>query len=616
MISIRRTVFLICLLLVMGPLALFWAWPHSQLLEQEITAARERNQLVARTLAWSVERYHQDLLGAFNEAADGLIATDPKLPDRLAPRSLKMRHIVVADRQTGAIVTGVEGTQPAPARPVDPDLLARLRAAAADGAQSTVGIFDDTNVAPLLHLVRASGANLIIATVDAGDLAGLVGAIQFGVDGQAMVVDQRGHPLALPGRPWQRKSLDQGDGDIAKRMLAGEAGVGELLPPAFEAGMIAGFAPVRGAGWGVIVLQPIAELRAAADHITRSVLAIFAAGLLIAALIAIRAGAIITAPLHRLNAGARRMAAGDLDARVENEGRGTPRELATLTQSFNDMAEKLSKLHQRSTDLRERAEKANDSKTEFVRTVTHELRSPVNAILGFSDLLTGRSAARISPELRDSYLRDINTGARHLLSLVNDLLDLSKMESGQYELVEQDFWIDEITQRATRYLETQARERHIDITVSFDGEPPMIRGDERALFQALLNLVGNAVRYGHRGGSVTISTRIASCGALEIVVADDGPGIDADDLGRVMLPFQRVHSIGNLAVTGTGLGLPIVKRLVELHGGTFELSSTVGRGTRACIVLPPERIRPAEAQGEHNVEDSPRVPRPAVADAA
>ncbi len=89
----------------MGPLALFWAWPHSQLLEQEITAARERNQLVARTLAWSVERYHQDLLGAFNEAADGLIATDPKLPDRLAPRSLKMRHIVVADRHTGAIVT-------------------------------------------------------------------------------------------------------------------------------------------------------------------------------------------------------------------------------------------------------------------------------------------------------------------------------------------------------------------------------------------------------------------------------------------------------------------------------------------------------------------------------
>ena len=604
MISIRRTVFLICLLLVMGPLALFWAWPHSQLLEQEITAARERNQLVARTLAWSVERYHQDLLGAFNEAADGLIATDPKLPDRLAPRSLKMRHIVVADRQTGAIVTSRDGTQPAPARPVDPGLLARLRAAAADSAQSTGGIFDDTDVAPLLHLVRASGANLIIATVDAGDLAGLVGAIQFGVDGQAMVVDQRGHPLALPGRPWQRKGLDRGDGDIAKRMLAGEAG------------MIAAAAPVRGAGWGVIVLQPIAELRAAADHITRSVLAIFAAGLLIAALIAIRAGAIITAPLHRLNAGARRMAAGDLDARVENECRGTPRELAMLTQSFNDMAEKLAEQHQRSTDLRERAEKANGSKTEFVRTVTHELRSPVNAILGFSDLLTGRSAARISPELRDSYLRDINTGARHLLSLVNDLLDLSKMESGQYELVEQDFWIDEITQRATRYLETQARERHIDITVSFDGEPPMIRGDERALFQALLNLVGNAVRYGHRGGSVMISTRIASCGALEIVVADDGPGIDADDLGRVMLPFQRVHSIGNLAVTGTGLGLPIVKRLVELHGGTFELSSTVGRGTRACIVLPPERIRPAEAQGEHNAEDSPRVQRPAVADAA
>ncbi len=356
--------------------------------------------------------------------------------------------------------------------------------------------------------------------------------------------------------------------------------------------------------------NPAGILQSPAHNLQLHVFSLFAFGLLLAALVAIRAGIIITEPLHRLSESAKLVAAGQFDVRVTHDSATTPKELLMLTQSFNDMAARLGELQRRSTELRQRAEQASESKSSFVRTVTHELRQPVNAIIGFSELLTGRGASRISPETRDSYLRDINAGARHLLSLVNDLLDLAKMESGQYELVEDEFWIDEITRRATRYVEAQARERNVDVTSTFEGAPPLVYGDERALFQVMLNLVSNAVRYGNRDGHVRIETRVQTDGQVEIIIADDGPGIAPDDLARVMLPFQRVHSAANAGMQGSGLGLPIVKQFVELHGGQFELTSVLQKGTRARILLPANRVR--QDLDAHAAEHTP----PRVAQAA
>ena len=253
------------------------------------------------------------------------------------------------------------------------------------------------------------------------------------------------------------------------------------------------------------------------------VVCIFAFGLLLSALIAIRAGIMITEPLQRLNESAKLIAQGRLDVRVVQDT-ALPMELQLLTQSFNDMAARLHELQTRGNELRERAEKASESKSAFVRTVTHELRQPVNAIIGFSDLLTGRHAARLSPDQRDSYVRDIQAGAKHLLSLVNDLLDLAKIESGQYDLIENEFWIDEITERASRYVETMARDRGIRVEVNFDGEPPKVLGDERALFQVLLNLLSNAVRYGKVGGHVLVDTRTLPDFRVEIRVRGQRSG--------------------------------------------------------------------------------------------
>ncbi len=313
-------------------------------------------------------------------------------------------------------------------------------------------------------------------------------------------------------------------------------------------------------------------------------------GLLLAALAALRIGLIITTQLDRLGETARLMAQGHFDVRVARASRWSPAEVVSLSDTFNDMAAKLTELRSHGVALRKQAEEASASKTAFVNTVTHELRTPVNAIVGFADLLTSRAGGNLSPGIREGYLRDISAGWRHLLALVNDLLDLSRAESGHYQLIEDIFWLDEIAHRAIRYVETEARERQVTVEVRFHGEPPSVRGDERALFQALLNLVNNAVRYGHRGGVVTIDVAKPTSQGIVIVVSDDGPGIAPADVARVMLPFERAHLAGAEPTRGSGLGLPIVRQLIELHGGTFELTSVFGEGTRASIMLPAGRV--------------------------
>ncbi len=340
-----------------------------------------------------------------------------------------------------------------------------------------------------------------------------------------------------------------------------------------------------------------------AESIARLLPSIIVAALLIAALVAIRVGVIITGPITSLHHAVQRMSADDLTVRAPLPDRFAPRELHQLTVMFNEMASNVSR-------SRAQVERANASQSEFVRTVTHELRSPLNAIIGFSELLTGRNAARLSPEARDSYLRDINAGARHLQSLVNDLLDLAKAEAGQYVLVEDEVWLEDIMLRAARFIEPEARERQISVTVTLAGDAVCILGDERALFQVLLNLVSNAVRYGRIGGVVNIVCEGVDDRGCVIAVRDDGPGISAEDLERVMLPFQRACGATTGPTVGSGLGLPIVKKLVELHGGSFTLSSTFGSGTTAAARLPSSRVR-RQRSNASDTADCPHVAKAA-----
>lgn len=297
----------------------------------------------------------------------------------------------------------------------------------------------------------------------------------------------------------------------------------------------------------------------------------------------------VLAPIGHLTECLSRIAAGEAAVRARPPaGLALPR-VCALVSAFNAMAGAVDVKRTDEAVLRQRAETENARKTEFLHAVTHELRSPVNALVGFADLLRQARYGPLGAPEYDAYVGDIHAASRLLLSLVNDLLDLSKIEAGHYTLHEADVGLDEIIGRACRFVMPAAQSRAMTIAVDCPDRFPALHVDERAFVQIVLNLASNAVRYGNPGGRISIAAGRTEAGGMVLRVIDDGPGIPEADLGRVLEPFQRVESIGH-RVEGTGLGLTIVKRLVELHGGGFLLESQVGIGTQARIELPPERV--------------------------
>ncbi len=589
MLSLRSSLILIFVLLVAAPLGVFWAWPHSKALQNELDEVRDRHLLLARNLGTALQRYYRDSTAAFDFVADALLANQP-LPDPQAMlTNLRFRSICIVDSQTRRISRGYRGLGDCPeSLPVN--TLALLKEIAVDGRTVLSPVHLGTKGEPLICWVRQSGKRLIVGAIDTRYFVEYGKSISFGTRGHAVIVDQTGKVLAHPFPAWETEMRDISKISVVGEMLKGRTGIDKFYSPAMQTEVIAGYASVPGPGWGVMVPQPISELTEVANKMQRSALALFAMSLLAAALVACRAAFTLLNPVTSVIGGATAMARGAANIRLPAPGRLAPAELAHLTHTFNDMAASVEAARHGEAEARQAAELANRSKTDFLRTVTHELRSPINAIVGFSDLLTsGKLGSPGSPESKDC-INDIRSGACMLLSLTNDLLDLARIEAGQYEIAEEIVDLLEISARAARFMGPAAKSRNQTIAVEIEPTFPAIRGDERALFQSVLNLVSNAVKYGRANGAIQVSARLLADGGVSIVVDDDGPGIAPEDIGRVLQPFQRIASAANREVHGTGLGLPIVKKLVELHGGDFRIESKLDFGTKAIIHLPMTRV--------------------------
>jgi len=220
--------------------------------------------------------------------------------------------------------------------------------------------------------------------------------------------------------------------------------------------------------------------------------------------------------------------------------------------------------------------------------MSHELRTPLNAILGFSEIIKSAAFGPIGSNYRE-YAGDIHSSGAHLLSLINEVLDLSKLEAGQFELVEQHVNLVDLVESSTRFVEPQAQKGRVGLSHSIEPAVSLIRADERRMRQILINILANAVKFTPPGGQVGLAVRRTGKGLL-IQISDTGIGIPADKIEMAMEPFSQVEAGANRQYQGTGLGLPLAKRLVELHGGTLSLESEVSRGTVVSILLPPDRI--------------------------
>lgn len=587
--SVRKALALTFVAVVSLPLAMFWFWPHTRAMQNEVQQVEDKHLLLARNLSTGLERYARDLATTFNFIADSLLSD--RAIDLPAPllRSLNIRHVCMVDLTTGLVSKHFTSNGDSSPGQMSEERIGQLVELASSRPELPGGVIADVDGVPALPIARVMGNRLVFATIETSHFRELAGAVSFGRKGHAVVVDHTGRVLAHPMPHFRESMVDLSALTPVGRLLKGEAGVDTFFSPALQETMIAGFAAVPFTGWGVLVPQPLRELTEAANRVHLSALWVFAMGLIISALVALRFGLLLINPLNNVIRGADRMAKGEAGVQISVPGRFVPRELKALAATFNRMAVHVTEAQAREAEARGRAETANTQKTEFVRYITHELRSPINAILGFARVLTGQVRQTHNATTVEQ-VRHIQQAGTHLLSLVNDLLDLGKMEAGQYRLNEVEIGVDELIERCFRMVGETARARSVTLTASYGRAPTDLHADERAMYQVLLNLVTNAVRYGHKGGSVEVRAGVRrGDGAIEICVIDDGPGIAAEDLGRVMKPFERIERTGDPGQQGTGLGLPIVKRLVELHGGRFTLTSQLGVGTVAYVELPASR---------------------------
>jgi signal transduction histidine kinase len=235
---------------------------------------------------------------------------------------------------------------------------------------------------------------------------------------------------------------------------------------------------------------------------------------------------------------------------------------------------------------------ASRAKSEFLAAMSHELRTPLNAIIGFSEAMEGEIFGPLGNERYLSYIQDIGGSGRHLLAVVNDILDIARIEAGRTELDERLVDFADCADAGLRILAPRARSGDLRLVRRIPPGLPQLVADERILKQILVNLLSNAVKFTPRGGEVAVTAGIGANGEFRISVTDTGIGIAAEELSKVVRPFYQVD--GSLArrFEGSGLGLSLVKSFVEAHGGSFELASEPGRGTTATCILPAARVRP------------------------
>ena len=426
----------------------------------------------------------------------------------------------------------------------------------------------------------------------------LVRQTRLGTSGYVYAIDARGVPIAHPNSaaftnrslalPQVTRALASQTGSTVGRNFRGEK-------------VLSTWATVEPVGWKVFVEQPesaaFAPVRGKIWRTALLLAAFLAAGIGLSVLLARR----LVRPVKQMRTAAARIGAGAYDERIELRRRD---ELGGLADELNGMAASLQasvqgleeKVEDRTQQLQQalaelsqkgsQLEVASRHKSEFLANMSHELRTPLNAIIGFSQVLRQRLFGEINAK-QEEYLDDILASGNHLLDLINDVLDLSKVEAGQVELEVATFSLREALERGVVMVRERATKNGVRLSLELGADVDLVDGDERRVRQVVFNLLSNAVKFTPRGGSVLVASARED-GEVLVSVTDTGPGIAADDQERIFEEFQQTD-VGVRQREGTGLGLALSKRLVELHRGRIWVESRSGHGSRFVFTLPIEK---------------------------
>jgi signal transduction histidine kinase/CheY-like chemotaxis protein len=585
----HHLLFLAFTLVAAVPIAILAIWEGHTAFQNELTSVRERHLLVARNLTTTLSRYANDVKSAFalTLASGPITSPVPGLSDLLS--SLNVIHVCIlnSDGSVDSVLPGLSGN--GPMAMISKERFAVLRGIVAEAADQPVltKLYHDASGKPIFYLLKLlPGDKLGVGIVNTAYLVALQQAIAFGDHGHAVITDAKGQVISHPLKDWVAASRDISGVSVVAAMMRGETGVGQFYSPAFNDMMIAGYAVVPETGWGVMVPQPIGELKRRAEMVNQLALIVAIVAFSAAALLSYFFAIWLSGPVRRVASTAEAVVRGQEDVTAPVFGRLAPSEIQGMGRAFNTM---LSELRRRAADAKlalKEIETSNRAKTRFLANMSHELRTPLNGVVGMLELLKLSGLSRA----QTSYIEQANESARTLLHVVNDVLDLSEMEVGGIDLKQNPFRLDIVLDSIREQFAQQAEAKGLNLAISL---PAPLRvtlvGDARRVSQMIGNLVDNAIKFTTSGGvaiRVSATEDQATSVRIRFEVGDTGAGIPPEDQEKIFEAFSQGDTSTTRRHGGGGLGLAIVKELTRRMNGTFGVQSIVGVGSTFWISLP------------------------------
>jgi signal transduction histidine kinase/FixJ family two-component response regulator len=604
------------------PIAVLAIWEGQTAFQNELDSVRERHLLVARNLTSTMSRYVKDLKATFPLAftAESMRQPDPSLINLLT--SLDVIHICILNPD-GSIANELPGLTDdvQDQSPPDADRYKTLRALAAEMPDEPVlsKLYHDSANRPVFYLVKVlPSGKLGLGIVSTRYLVSLQQAIAFGDSGHAVITDGSGQVIAHPLKDWVAASRDLSGVPVVSAMMRGETGVGQFYSPAFNGMMIAGYAVVPETGWGVMVPQPIAELRRRANVVNELAVVIAVAAFASAALISYLTALWLTSPVRQIAATAEAVMMGNEEVSTPAFGTWAPVEIRSLGLAFNTMLADLRRKATETLQALRQAETSNRAKTQFLANMSHELRTPLNGVVGMLELLrlSGTSATQ------QNYIDQASRSAQSLLRMVGDVLDLSEMEVGKIGLKPAVFRLDALIARLRDHYAEQAAAKGLNVAVSMpESLHVSLVGDAHRISQMLGNLLNNAIKFTESGGialRVSAASETPSTIQIRFEVGDTGIGIPLEMQQRIFEAFTQGDGSMTRRYGGSGLGLAIVKELSERMNGEFGVQSMVGVGSTFWLSVPFEKAaaEPAPAPRTLSGPEAAPTPTPPVPETA
>jgi signal transduction histidine kinase/CheY-like chemotaxis protein len=616
--KLRTLIFVALVAVSILPVGILAFWQHKTAYDSEFSVVENQHKVISRNLAIALERYATDLRSAFQLTVANLhhLHDVDGLEQHLS--ELYFKHVCSIDADGN-----IQRLQCALACPQNPRFPQSVLASVSDTLNEATANPGRTYFSPitfnpaghpaiyLLH--KLEDGNIAIGEVAPNYFIELQEAVAFGEKGHAAIVDQAGRVIAHPRKSWMASIKDLSAVSVVQQMMNGENGVTRFYSPAVETDMVAGFNVVAATGWGVMVPQPQVEIFLHAKRVSRVALTIAILGLCVAAFLGWWISGIISRPMQLLADAAQSVARGDLSAKVDLDHKLRPVEMLKLQASFNQMIDDVGRKNTVLVNLAHEAVISSNHKSAFISSLNHELRTPMNAVLGFAQMLEINESEPLS-ENQKTAVEHILRNGNHLLELIDQMLELNKIEAGTLPLNMEDIPARDVLDESLYLIQARSNPDHIEIIDNTGGDTlPLLWTDSTRLIQVLLNLLSNAVKYNRKHGRVSLACREVHGGLLRISVIDNGLGIAAELQDKLFHPFERLgHELGQ--IDGTGIGLSITQQIVEKLGGHIGFESEQGTGSHFWVDIPlsNKQINPDDAS-EELVDDEEGAAEPADA---